>query len=246
MRFMLTIVSNNVCGMAVVAVLLLASNVLETPAATLEISGPPGASVRLGGTDLGVLPLDGPLELAPGMYRIECRAKGHHDLSEVIVLAEPQSWMHLRLRPTALERRHAVTASLFYAGLGQWYNGAKLRGWVYVAGESAGLFMALANELQRQNHRDDYLNYKSRYDQALLPGDIELWRDRAERAHRDLRDAASRRDTGLYVAAGAWILSLLDAWLLFPGVDIGPGLVPPVTDTSRPGTGLHAGLAFGF
>ncbi len=232
--------------LTVAAALLLGFCHVGARAATLEISGPAGASVRLGGQDLGLLPLGGPLELAPGLYQVECRARGYHDLSEVVLLSEPTSWLHLRLRPLPLERRHAIGASLLFAGLGQWYTGARVRGWVYFLGESGGLLTALAGELQRKNHRADYLNYLDRYEQALLAADIALWRGRADQAYQDMRDMTALRDTGLYVAAGAWLASLLDAWLLFPGVDIGPGLVPPVAHAAPPAVGLHAGLAFGF
>lgn len=222
------------------------------PAATLQITGPPGASVRLGDTDLGLLPLAGPLQIEPGVYELQCRARGYRDLTETVILAEPGDWLHLRLRPEPLERRHAVGASLAYAGLGQWYSGARLRGWVYFLGETGGLLTALAGELQRQNHRDDYLNHKARYDAALIAAEIALWRARAERSYQDLKDMESLRNTGLYVAAGAYVLSLLDAWLFFPGADIGPGLVPPAPLTAaafggpqRP-SGIHARVTIGF
>lgn len=214
-------------------------------AATLEISGPPGAEVRLADRALGRLPLAAPLQLEPGLYSVDCRLRGYHGLREVVVIAEPDSWVHLRLRPLPLERRHAVTASLLFAGLGQWHLGAKTRGWIYFLGESGGLLTALVSELQRSNLRDDYLSFKASYDTAPHH-EIEYWRRRTEEAYHDMLDMTTRRDTGLYVAAGAWILSLLDAWLLFPGVEIGPGLVPPAAAAAPPPAGLHAALTLGF
>jgi hypothetical protein len=245
------------CRRAAVLAGLLTLLAITASAATLHLTGPDGAMVRLDGQDLGPLPLAGPLTLPAGVYELECRARGYKPLTETVTLAEPESWLLLRLRPVPLERSQAVASSLLYAGLGQWYNGAKLRGWVYFAGETGGLLTALAGELQRQNHRDDYLNAKARYDAALLPEDLALWRARTERSYQDLKDMESLRNTGLYVAAGAWALSLLDAWLLFPGADIGPGLVPPgpqaslASDARRAGsggqsTGIHARIRFAF
>ncbi|MDY0109329.1 MAG: PEGA domain-containing protein [Candidatus Krumholzibacteria bacterium] len=217
-------------------------------AATLQVAGPPGATVRLNDRSLGMLPLTTPVDLAPGVYELACRARGYHDLTETVILADPESRLVVRLRPLPLARSQAVKSSLLYAGLGQWYNGAKLRGWIYFLGESGGLLTALAGELQRQNRRDDYTNAKSEYDRAILQGDIEYWRAQAASSYRDLQDMESLRNTGLYVAAGAWVLSLLDAWLLFPSVDLGPGLVPPSPNAATTGarTGVYACLSFGF
>jgi len=232
------------------SLLLLAA--ATAPAATLQITGPPGAAVRLGGQDLGLLPLTGPLQLEPGVYELQCRARGYRDLTETVVLAEDSSWLYLRLQPVVLERGHAVGASLLYAGLGQWYSGARLRGWVYFLGETGGLLTALAGELQRQNYRDDYLNSKARYDAALTADEIARWRALADQSYQDMTDMQNLRNTGLYVAAGAYVLSLLDAWLLFPGADIGPGLVPPsppaaaIFDRTERGRGIHARVTFGF
>jgi hypothetical protein len=245
------------CRRAAVLAGLLTLLAITASAATLHLTGPDGAMVRLDGQDLGPLPLAGPLTLPAGVYELECRTRGYKPLIETVTLAEPESWLLLRLRPVPLERRQAVANSLVYAGLGQWYSGAKVRGWVYFAGETGGLVTALAGELQRQNHRDDYLNAKARYDAALLPDDLALWRARADRSYQDMKDMESLRNTGISVAVGAWALSLLDAWLLFPGVDIGPGLVPPATraalatDAWRAGsgglsTGIHARMSFAF
>ncbi|HOX24567.1 MAG TPA: hypothetical protein PLL30_02260 [Candidatus Krumholzibacteria bacterium] len=219
-------------------------------AATLQLAGPPGAAVRLGDRDVGLLPLPGPLELAPGVYRLECRARGYEDLSQTVVVSEPDSWLHLRLRPLPLSRSQAVSSSLLFAGLGQWYQGATVRGWVYLLGESGGLVAALAGELQRTNDRDDYMNAKAAYDAAVAPNEIAFWRAQADQAYRDMDDMASLRDTGLYVAAGAYVLSLLDAWLLFPSVDIGPGTVVPDAHGAVPAgptlAGIHAAVTVGF
>ena len=165
-----------------------------------------------------------------------------------MVLDEPAGWVHLRLRPVPLRHKHAMVGSLLYAGVGQWYSGASVRGWVYFLGESAGLLAAMAGEVQRVNYRDDYLNAQAAYEASFLPYDIDLWREKAELAHQDMKDMEDLRDNGLYLAAGAYVVSLLDAWLLFPSVDVGPGTVPPGSslDTAGPTPGLHAAVTLSF
>jgi hypothetical protein len=238
---------------------LLAAVVLATVgsagAATLQITGPPGAEVTLDGRSLGLLPLSGPMTVEPGVYLLGCRLSGHRDVEQSVVIAEPESWQHVRLRPLPLRRSEAVTSSLLFAGLGQWYRGDRWRGWVYFLGEAGGLLTAVAGEVQRENFRQDYLTFRESYESALSADQIAFWRTEADQAYRDMQDMADLRDTGLYVAAGAWVLSLLDAWLLTPSVDVGPGVVPPSaahaavgddpTDLAAPGA-VHAGVTLGF
>ncbi len=61
---------------------------LEIAAVTLEITGPPGASLIINGQDMGFFPLDSPLDLDPGIYRIKSKLPGHiayeHELTDSI------------------------------------------------------------------------------------------------------------------------------------------------------------------
>jgi hypothetical protein len=237
-------------GAPVLAAALLASLVVGPAiAATVQLSGPEGAAVRLDGTDLGLLPMAA-LELPAGVYEIRCRKKGYEDLEKVLLVDDRDGTLHLRLRLLPLKRSRAVTGSLLYAGLGQWYSGATLRGWVYFLGETGGLLTAVAGELQRSNYRDDYLNYQASYESAITAEDIAFYREEADRAYGNMQDMEDLRNTGLYVAAGAYVLSLLDAWLLFPSVDVGPGTLPPVGASAPPdrdaAAGAHAAVVIDF
>ena len=219
------------------------------PAATVQLSGPVGASVRLAGSDLGMLPLGAPLELAPGVYEIQARKRGYEKYKNILVVRDADEWVHLELRLLPLKRGNAVKGSLVYAGLGQFYNGARFRGWIYWLGETGGLLTALAGELQRSNYANDYTNFKALYDSSFLPDEIERYKRLSSQAYTDMESMEELRNTGLMVALGSYALSLLDAWLLFPSVDIGPGLVTPTTSLAVPPTmtsGMHAAVTIGF
>jgi hypothetical protein len=226
--------------------------VIVTAAAAGAVTGPYGVPVRVNGKDMGLLPLEAPLDLPAGVHRFECQRRGHEPLTELVIINDRDEELHVRLRPIPLRRGRAVRGSVLYAGLGQWYNGATLRGWVYFTGETVGLLAALAGELQRVNYRDDYRVYKAAYDTSFIPADVEHYRILADQAYSDMNDMADLRDTGLYVALGSWALSLLDAWLLFPSVDAGPGLAPPAAaamndlDAGRTFDGVHAAVRIGF
>ncbi len=232
----------------VICVCLVAAAV-PASAGQVHLTGPAGASVRVDGHDIGLLPL-APLTLPVGMHEVECRARGHEPLSQTILVPEGDAVVHLRLRPLVLRRSRALTGSLLYAGVGQWYSGATLRGWAYFTGETVGLLTALTGELGRINSKDDYTNAIRSYELAVEPGQIAFWRAEANLLYQDVADMQDLRDLGLMVAAGAWALSLLDAWLLFPSVDVGPGPVPPPPLAVQPAPetprGLHAAVTFAF
>ncbi len=218
-------------------------------AATVQLTGPVGANVRINGQDLGLLPL-APLDLPVGLHQVECRARGYEPLDQTVLVPEGDAVVHLRLRPLQLTRKQALTGSLLYAGVGQWYNGARWRGWAYFLGETTGLLTALAGEVGRANKKGDYTDALLNYQASVDPGRIQYWSQQAAISYQDVQDMQDLRDFGLMVAAGSWALSLLDAWLLFPAVDVGPGPVPPSAqaclDPSPARPGLHAAVTVSF
>lgn len=230
-----------------VTALVCLAGTMPSLAATVHLSGPVGADVRLDGHRLGLLPMAS-LDLPLGVYEIECRARGYENLSQSLVITDNDVTLHVRLRPNQIRRSRAIEGSLLYAGVGQRYMGARWRGWLYTVGETVGLLTALSGEIDRQNCKDEYTNAIRQYRQAVSPATIEKWHDKAEEAYADVADAEDVRNMGLMIAAGTWAVSLLDAWLLFPSVDVGPGPVPcttAATDTPA-GRSLHAAVSIGF
>lgn len=229
--------------------LCLVATSVPVQAGQVHFSGPPGARVRIDGHDVGMLPL-APRHLPAGIYEVQCKARGHEPLSQSVLVPEGDALVHLRLRPLVLRRSRAVTGSLLYAGLGQWYSGARWRGWAYFTGETVGLLAALTGELGRSTRKDDYINALRVYEQTVDPDQITFWRREVTRTRQDLTEMEDLRDTGLMIAGGAWLLSLLDAWLLFPSVDIGPGPVPPTATSSLDQDpmrqGMHAAVTVAF
>lgn len=223
-------------------------------AATVHLSGPAGAEVRLDGEVIGTLPL-APIDLPVGTHMVTCRAHGYEDIRQSIDVTDPTAMLHVQLRMIPLRRGRAVSGSLLYAGLGQWYAGAEVRGWVYFLGESVGLVTALAGELARVNEKDEYVNAIRNYELAVDIGQITFWRNEAATAYQNVSDMEDVRDLGLMIAGGAWALSLLDAWLLTPTVDVGMGAVPPRAagqaalvepTTSGWPSGVHAAVTIDF
>lgn len=233
------------------AVLFMVAAIQPAAAATLRISGPPGGTLKVNGHEIGSLPLSAPLELPRGIYDVSYEARGFQDFSEVVVLGEDDAWSHLQVRPVRLSRSAAVRGNLLFAGVGQHYMGHGWRGWIYTAAEAGGLLAALGGEIQRGQYSDDYKLYKAQYDAAISPGEIQRYRGLAVQAYGDMQDAADRRDASLLLAAGAVVVSMLDAFIFFPGADIGPGPVPPMQgeaphDAAADMFALHAGWRVAF
>jgi hypothetical protein len=210
-------------------VLVLAAG-LTASAATLEITGPVGAPVRVNGLQLSNLPLAGPLTLAPGKYVVECEMKGYAPFSKTVLLEDDTSHVLLQIRPVRLSRRTAWMSSVLYAGLGQFYLGQRTRGWIYAAAETGGLVAALAGELQRSNYRQDYLVLMDAYRAGINAEEVTYYREQAASTYAKMEDAEKLRDTGLVVVLAAIGLSVADALLTFPGVEAGPGPAPPPAD----------------
>lgn len=214
-------------------------------AAILELSGPPGAQVTVNGRARGFFPLEHPLDLGPGTYVVRCVLPGHKDYRSQIVLADEADWKRLHVRMTPYNRRTGVLSNILFAGLGQHYLDRSFKGWFFNIAEAGGLLTALAAESSRVNHRQDYLILKDKYDTAINADDLAYYRQETEQAYGDMEDMEKLRDTALLVAGGAVVLSMLDALIFFPSVEVGPGPGPaPLGSDDSFGAAQDAGLDF--
>ncbi|MCK9996250.1 MAG: hypothetical protein KAH56_08235 [Candidatus Krumholzibacteria bacterium] len=195
-------------------------------AATLEITGPPGASLVINDQDMGFFPLDGPLDLPGGVYTIKSRLAGHQDYEYTIKLVGDGAWQRVSVRLVPFSRKTAWTSNILFAGLGQHYLGKSTRGWIYNIAEAGGLLVALFAELDRNNLSKDYLELQDNYNSTINADDIARYREEADQAYSDMKDKEDMRNAGLMVAGGAIVVSILDAIIFFPSVEAGAGPVP--------------------
>lgn len=213
-------------------------------AAPVAITGPDGAEVRLNGEFVGFLPLGAPLELPAGRYELRCELPGHQPFEKKFKLLRGQDGLRVVARMIPLRRRTALAGDLLLAGTGQHYAGQHMRGWIYNAAEIGGLLVALTGELQRSNHRKDYLLLMDEYSTQINAGQVLEYKRRAEAAYQDMEDAESLRNAGLIVAGSAVLLSVLDTLALFPGVEAGAG--SPATAIPGQGFDELAGASSGW
>lgn len=213
-------------GTCLTAIVLAATIFVADPsaAATLHLTGPDGAVVILDGTVLEALPLREPLTVGMGEHRISSSLTGAQPVDQTLLVTSEHQIVHLQVRFVPLNRISAVTTSLMLAGSGQRYEGRPRLGAALTGLEALGLLTALMSELQVRNFRDDYLLAFESYQNAVSSADITRWRSAATTSHDDMNSAADRRDLGIAVAAGAVIVSALDAWFRFPALDAGVDL----------------------
>lgn len=231
------------------AVLLLVALPAGSLAATLQVTGPDGASVAVNGRIMGFLPLAAPLNLVPGQYEITSELPGYLVFKTEVSLSEVNSWQRLQIRPVPMSKKTAWASNLLFAGLGQHYMGKSIKGYFFNLAEAGGLLTALAGELQRGNYRQDYLLFKGKYNSSLNPQDLERYQGLAAGAYSDMEDMESLRNTGLTIAGSAVILSILDSVLRFPRIQTGLGETPLQSRYAPPqslvGT-VHAGFNLKF
>jgi len=198
-------------------------------AGTLEITGPPGASLVINDQDMGFFPLDGPLDLPGGVYTIKSQLQGHQDYEHTIKLVGDGAWQRISVRLVPFSRKTAWTSNILFAGLGQHYLGKNTRGWIYNLAEAGGLLVALVAEMDRNNLSKDYQELEDQYNSTINADDITRYREEADQTYSDMKDAEDMRDTGLIVAGSAIVVSIIDAIIFFPSVEVGAGPVPMET-----------------
>jgi hypothetical protein len=194
-------------------------------ASTLEITGPPGASLVINGRPMGFFPLDDPLDLAGGTYDLKCELPGHITYENSIKLMGDSDWQRVTVRLVPFRKKTAWTSNLLFAGLGQHYL-EQSRGWIYNAAEAGGLLVALFAELERNNLKNDYLDLQYKYDTSINADDITRYREAADQAYSDMKDKEDLRNTGLIVAGAAIVVSVVDVILFFPEFEAGTGSLP--------------------
>jgi hypothetical protein len=195
-------------------------------AATLEITGPPGATLVINDQDMGFFPLDGPLNLPAGTYSIKSKLRGHVAYEHTLKLGEDNDWQRVAVRLVPFSRKTAWSSNLLFAGLGQHYVGRKTRGYLYNLAEAGGLLVALFAELDRNNLSKEYLELQDKYNSSINADDITRYREEADQAYSDMQEKEDLRNTGLMVAGGAIVVSILDSIIFFPSVEAGVGPVP--------------------
>jgi hypothetical protein len=110
-------------------------------------------------------------------------------------------------------RKQAVLRSLLMPGLGQHYREQYFKSFVFtVAAAGAGIF-AYYNETARESAMKSYFTAETLYNNALSQAEMDAAFATMSAKYDEAEDKKRLRDSGLYLFAGIWALSILDAAL---------------------------------
>ena len=207
---------------------------LNTAKITL-ISGNRNIDVTANGLDWGKIPIFDK-ELDQGMYKVQFSALGYENSTRNYrVNLGDQINEDITLRSKT--RGKALTRSLFFPGLGQFYSSDRDHGSRRFAGliYSAGAIVCIAgtgylwNEFSTAN--TDYDSAKKVYLQAIQLDNIDAMRVIMEDKHQALNDARSTAMAITGITVGLWLWNTIDAMLFFPK-DYGMYSVAPRINTN--------------
>ena len=158
------------------------------------------------------------------IYEHELRLLGDND------------WQRLAVRLVPYSRKTAWSSNILFAGLGQHYLGKSTRGYIYNAAEAGGLLVALFAELERSNPARTISTSWTSTTRPSMPTTSPATAKPPTRPTATWRTRKDLRNTALMVAAGAIVVSILDAIIFFPSVEGGAGPVPLDTGSLERGT----------
>jgi hypothetical protein len=185
-------------------------------AAQLEVQGPAGAAILVDREPAGTLPLERPLQVAPGTHTVRITMAGYHSQVHRIEAGGDEQMVRVEATLEPKSPGGAVLRSLLLPGLGQRYEDHPRLGWTLVAAHLGGLAAALGGEIWFQMEEDDFDAARARYERALTPGDAAAVQREVENAHDAMGGAETLRNAGIGVVAAAVVLAVADAWWRFP------------------------------
>jgi len=206
-------------------------------ASMVTLTGPVGTEISINGTSVGSLPLE-PLDIAAGNHTLTATRPGSKIFVRKFSTGDQNDVVTVDILMEKLSRKDAALYSLTFAGLGQQYQNKPILGWTLTVVEAGGLLIGLLSELEMQNHHNDYLIAKSNYDSSVSDDDIIYWRDKTNTTYQRMSDYESLRNVSLGLAAGAVVVSLLDAVFRVPSFET------RITNNSE--LAVQAGLTFNF
>ncbi len=218
--------------------LLLLCLAVGAEAASLDLSGPSGATVFVDGEEVGTLPLAEALPLTKGTHGLEVRLAGFQNHYEQLRVLKEDSELVLNLSLLPLQRWRAVGYSAVLGGLGQLYEGRSRRGWIMMGLQLGTAIVASYGEARFQNRRDEYEILDRKYADAVAPNEIASLRADRDAVYQDMDSAETLRNAALagVVAIGLW--SVVDAWMGFGDVYVAAGdEVQPLSSTSSSSLG---------
>lgn len=176
----------------------------------LSVNGSPvGADIRIGGRLAGELPLEN-YEIDGGNYTIRITAKGYEPTTKMLNIS-PNERKDVSVQLARKSNSKAVVRSLFVPGLGQHYLEKKGRAFLFPVLEVGALAGAYIFNSKYNNSIQDYNALKNSYSTAIDQTKIDTYYSQMTSKYDDVESAEKMRNIFIGVAAGIWVLNVLDA-----------------------------------
>lgn len=196
------------------------------------VSEPSGAYVTLDGeyNFTGRTPFFIPYDLL-GKYKIRAEKSGYQ-VGRRVNSFKPEAETVYKIDLEPRTRHKALYRSLLIPGWGHFYSMRKLPGVVYFGVVSSNFISAASNHSKYHSLRSDYQDAFAAFSNpAGTYAEQKQAFDKLKALSREIDQYKRRRNRNLYIAGGAWLLSVLENYIFYPNFNEGESDLKKVMPT---------------
>ena len=134
--------------------------------------------------------------------------------------SDPQQTITTKYRstrkPPAKTKMGAMTRSLLFPGLGQFYANQRMWGYGWIAAEVVAGGLIVMNYSNYKTAYDDYNDYHASYANATDPVLIAHYKTQSQNSHENLESAMDDMKTMASIAGVVWIANAVHAYIVGP------------------------------
>jgi len=138
--------------------------------------------------------------------------------------ANPQPTITTKYRstrkPLAKTKMGAMTRSLLFPGLGQFYANQRMWGYSWIAAEVVAGGLIVMNYSYYKTAHDDYNYYQTLYANATDPVLIAHYKTKSQNSHENLESAMDNMKTMASIAGVVWIANAVHAYMIGPKSEV--------------------------
>ena len=114
----------------------------------------------------------------------------------------------------------AMTRSLLFPGLGQFYANQRMWGYGWIAAEVVAGGLIVMNYSNYKTAYDDYNDYHASYANATDPVLIAHYKTQSQNSHENIESAMDDMKTMASIAGVVWIANVVHAYMVGPKSEV--------------------------
>jgi len=123
-------------------------------------------------------------------------------------------------KPPAKTKMGAMTRSLLFPGLGQFYANQRMWGYGWIAAEVVAGGLIVMNYSNYKTAYDDYNDYHTSYANATDPVLIAYYKTQSQNSHENIESAMDDMKTMASIAGVVWIANVVHAYMVGPKSEV--------------------------